>query len=514
MSGRSIAILAFMNAAGALVAILTSAVTAHLFGTGRTLEVYFAASTLLSLITRLTQVGQLSEIFLPGYHRMRRECGIADAQRSFSVVVNWMLLAIACVSVLLWLMAPYVVHLLVPGFDDADRLLGTSMFRWLLPLLFYEILTSLLQTLSNAERWFGRPEAANVIGSMVSLLALMTFANIRGIWAMVIALWLGRTAQVLGYLFVAYRMGYRHKLILRQDGFSVRTLFGQLGFTLGYVGATQIYAFALNAGLSLLPQGMYAVFNYVQQLYSKTQSVFLRPVSVVFFTHVSVALAKGAQNVRDLARLALSRSLMIWGLLVAGIVVAGRPALAGLWGASRFGGANLTIAVRLLVVFYLLMFVSNIGQISRKSAMSVGAVRTVYLYSSGMQLLSAAVVFLLLPRFGITGAAAVVAVNMCALAAAPTVALWRVRPELVAAYPAAMLWRWILAMVVGIAVGTQMAGLHDFANPSTGRLASVVWAAALGAAVVAVSLAVAWLLKVPDVRTGTRMLRWRMSSAE
>ena len=507
MSGRSIAVLTIMNGAGAVVAILTSAVTAYLFGTGRALEVYFAASTLLSLIARLTQVGQLSEIFLPGYHRMRHEYGLEAAQRSFAVVLNWTLLGAATVCAVLWMAAPYVVLLLVPGFTAADRALGTTMFRWLLPLLFYEILTSLLQTLSNAERWFGRPEAANVVGGAAALAAMLVFARSMGIWAMVISLWIGWTTQVIGYLAIAYHMGYRHRLILRQRGFSVRALFSQLLYTLGYVGSTQVYAFALNAGLSLLPQGMYAVFNYVQQLYSKTQAVFLRPVSVVFFTHVSVALSKGAENARHLAREALSRSLMIWSVLVAVIVVAGRPALAGLWGVHKFGADNLVIAVRLLIVFYVLMFASNLGQISRKTAISLGAVRQVYLYASGMQLLSAGVVFLLLPRFGIAGAAAVVAFNVLALAAAPTIALWRERPALVTGYPAPMLWRWSIAMALGVAAGSAVAWQASIATMSTGRAGEILWAIALAGLVATVCTIVAWALNVPDVRAGFRLLR-------
>ena len=506
MNGRSIAILTVMNGAGAVVAILTSAVTAYLFGTSRALEVYFAAGTLLSLVARLTQVGQLSEIFLPGYHRMRHEYGLEAAQRSFAVVVNWTLLGAGAVCVLLWLAAPYMVLLVVPGFSNADRVLGTTMFRWLLPLLFYEILTSLLQTLSNAERWFGRPEAANVVGSVASLAGLLVFVKAAGIWAMVISLWIGWTIQVLGYFLIARHMGYRHRLILRQKGFSVRTLFSQLLFTLGYVGATQVYAFALNAGLSLLPQGMYAVFNYVQQLYSKTQSVFLRPVSVVFFTRVSVALSKEAENARELAREALSHSLMVWSLLVAVIVVAGRSALAALWGVNKFGADNLTIAVRLLIVFYVLMFVSNIGIISRKTAISLGAVRNVYLYASGMQLLSAGIVYILLPRFGIAGAAGVVAFNVCVLALAPTIALWRERPALVTAYPAAMLWRWLIAMALAVATGGAIVWQADVTGLSTSRVQSLLWAIALAVLVATVAASAAWILNVPEVRAGSRLL--------
>jgi hypothetical protein len=123
-----------------------------------------------------------------------------------------------------------------------------------------------------------------------------------------------------------------------------------------------------------------------------------------------------------------------------------------------------------------------------------------------MQLLSAGIVYILLPRFGIAGAAGVVAFNVCVLALAPTIALWRERPALVTAYPAAMLWRWLIAMAVAVATGGAIVWQADVTGLSTSRVQSLLWAIALAVLVATVAASAAWILNVPEVRAGSRLL--------
>ena len=105
-----------------------------------------------------------------------------------------------------------------------------------------------------------------------------------------------------------------------------------------------------------------------------------------------------------------------------------------------------------------------------------------------------------------------VAVNMIGLAAAPTLALWRARPSLVTGYPAAMLWRWLSAITVAVLAGALVVWQSGVDPDVLSRIGEIVWAMAIAALVSVVGLSTAWLLKVPDVRAGTRLL-WRVSGA-
>jgi len=68
-------------------------------------------------------------------------------------------------------------------------------------------------------------------------------------------------------------------------------------------------------------------------------------------------------------------------------------------------------------------------------------------------------------------------------------------------------------MLVAITVGSLVASQTYYASAGRSRGAEVIWAIALAGLAASVALVIAWLLRVPDVRAGTRLL-WRFSSAD
>lgn len=509
-SARSIGILTSINAVGAVISVTTTIVIAHLFGTTRALEVFFAASALRASVTSLTQTGQLTELFLPIYHRVKHSDGQSAAHGAFSVIVNWMILVATGISILIWLGAPLLIRLLVPGFTAEDHLLGVRMVRWLVPLLCIQVILALIQMLAHAEKRFGVPEAitlATRVGNLAGIAAMYYFL---GIWAMVVSLWIGSAIHLAGYLVLLRRMGYRHRFQLHQRGFGAWPIFRKLFVTFSYTGATQVYVFALNAGVSTLPQGTYAVVQYVLQIYDKTRSVFLRPVSVVFFTDVSVALMKAAGTVRDLTRAALARYLAIGSLILLAIVASARPLLGAMWGGKRFGPESLDLAAWLMGLMYIRLFASGFGQILRKVIMGLGMVTSQYIGSSLVQLLSAGASFGLIYLWGVHGCIAALLFNAVGLGLVPLVILLLRRRDLVVFYPVHAVWRWCVAGGLGGLSGMALKMMFEGQTLIAGRVGLFLWACALAGTSVAVALVVAWLLRVYEVRELARRVHARL----
>lgn len=509
-TARSIGILTILNVLSAVVGLAQSVAVAFFFGTTRAIEIWFAAQGLLLSVQRLTQTGQLAEIFLPLYHRIKHDHGPEDAQRSFAALVNWMVLIVAGLCLVMWSLARPLVDLRVPGFTAIDRAVAEQMLVWLLPLLGLQVICSLVKTLAHAERWFGIPEAIGLAARGAGLATIIVLASDRaadrGAWVMVVALWVACGVQVVGLAVMLWRMGYRHRLVLRGRHFRVAWVFRKLSVTLGYVGATQVYAFVLDAMMSTLPQGIFAAFRYVRiYLFDKAMTILLRPIGVVFFTHVSEALARGARNVRDLARTALARTLGIATLAAVMIAVAGRSLLKGIW---AFPDDTLEIATILMVVHFLLIFVAALEQVARKTTMSLGMVSRQYVSTGAVQLLSAVLAWSLIREpIGLFGLAATVSCNVILLAAAPMVILGIWRRDLAAFYPMDRAWRWALSAAAGWAAGTAMRwGLGPY-WPMEGKVGAVLWSGSLAAVAAIVCAAAAWALGVYEVREVVRRLR-------
>jgi putative peptidoglycan lipid II flippase len=321
---KAIAAITAINGASALLSVLNISVIAYFHGLSRPLEVYFAAVQLFMLVNSLTQTGKIGDIFLPVYHNLKHSTGHAGAFAAFAVIMNWMFCCALVLCGVLFAVAPVLMQLLIPGFSAMDQELGVQMFRWLIPLLALQIFMTLAQTLANAEKKFGLPESLGIFSKLATLAVISVFSGSSGAWALVCGLWAGTLVQGCGFVLITRNLGYRHVWKLAQTGFNHWTLFRQLLVTLLYVLSTQIYLFILNAALSFLPQGGYGVFKYVEQLYAKTNSILLRPIGVVFFTHFSEAMARGLSGLRELAQKALSRAAAIIALALICIIAAGK----------------------------------------------------------------------------------------------------------------------------------------------------------------------------------------------
>ena len=514
MKTSSIGVMSLLNCLGAIVGVGQSIAIAYFFGATRQVEIFFAAVAIETSVVRLTQTGQLTEIFLPQYHRLKHDDGAQHAHACFAVMINILLIAGALLACVLYLTAPYLVALRVPGFTDADILTTTSLFRALLPLLLIHVLAAMLRTLANAEKWFGAPEAISIAGRLLGVCLLVACAASWGTWALVAALYLSNGITLVAMAVIALRLGYRHHFRLREAGFRPLPLLRQLSTTFVYVIATQAYAFAFDAGLSQLPQGVFAVFKYVQQqLVGKTMVLILRPVNIVFYTHVAELLAQGSREVKALTRRALDLSFAGWVLAVSAFTAAGTPLLHGLWWGESFDEDGIQLAVQLALLLYVLLIATATGQVYRRLAMSLGYVRGYYIAASGVQIVSGLLSLFFLPHYGTAGAFAVVAINMIALACVPLILVILSRIDLATFFSPMEVARWILAAAIGTSLAVALGRIESIEALATGRAGQLSVAVMLAAASVLGTLTFACWFGVVEVRRTLSKLRIAISRA-
>ena len=153
---RSLGNLTVLKLIGAVLGILYSIIQVRYFGTDRIIEVFFAAQTVVYLVTSLTQSGQLAEVYLPIYLRLKEESGLAVASSSFSSIINKISCFVSIVLIIMFLIAPFVMKLFIPGFPEDDQLFAALIFRCFLPLTLLQILSAFINTVLNAERIYGR----------------------------------------------------------------------------------------------------------------------------------------------------------------------------------------------------------------------------------------------------------------------------------------------------------------------------------------------------------------------
>lgn len=494
--------LTVLNILNAALALLNTLVVAYFYGVGRPVEIFFAAAALYASVMSLTQSGQVTEILIPFYHQLRERQGAAVAFLAYTALVNRLLLILMLLCMLGWQFAPLLAAWRVPGFAPSDIELVSEMFRWILPLILLQVAATLFKTLANAERLYGSPEMVSAVARAVSLVALIGLASHVGPWALVLALWCAVVMEIFGILWLLRRCSYRYSLCLRLPVAATKLrVLGKLAGTFPYVVVTQFYLFVLDAGLSRLATGSFAVFRYASMIWSRSQGVFLRPVSLTFFTEFSEAHARGAGSGKALTLQALARVLAIAALVTTAVLCGAGPVFRGLWEGDRFPSEQIHALVWLLGGFYLMLPVAGTAAILRKMAVSMGCVKETYLALAVVQAISAGLAWILIPLAGLLGALTVAAINLVGFCVAPLLALRLAGHVLELRYPFDRAWRWLLAAVAGV----LSAWLVERLLPALGtsmddRLLSIGAGGLLAAIGVTVAFALSWVLCIPESR--------------
>ena len=181
-SSRQIFNLAIVNVAITAVGVITTTFTAWYFGASREMDIWFAASACQQIILGLVQTGQLSEIFLPEYIRLRETKGREEAFACYSVVLNWAVLGSLLLVIIGYFLSAIITGWIGAGFTATEKTFLQAIFVGLLPLLPLQVAAGIQQMLGNAERWFGRFEIPVLVGSIISLFLIILGHAVLGIW--------------------------------------------------------------------------------------------------------------------------------------------------------------------------------------------------------------------------------------------------------------------------------------------------------------------------------------------
>lgn len=510
---KSIGAMTILNIVGAVIGVINSIVVVQYFGVSREIEVYFAAIGMQMTITGLMQTGQLAEAFLPAYMTIREDRNKDDAFAAFSVIVNWMLLGAAAIGLLAGLLAYPMMRLRIPGFESEEILQSAALFRVLIPVIGLQVAMNMFSTLANAEKWFGYPEAIGVGSRVLSLIAIIALVPVIGIWALVVALWIGVSVGLIAQVLILRRLGFRHRFIFSLTDFKARSVFINLIYTLGYTFVTQFYSFAIDAALSSCNPGVFAIVRYVQMLYAKVRGIILRPVSTVYFTRFASALAEGAENLRQLSQIALNRTLFVCAIVIALSWCAGEAGLALLWGSSRFSPDQIHLAAFLLGLMLTSTLVQGWAAISRKTAVSMGLLKHVYVFGMVANAISASFVWIMLSKLSDIWVMIVVVAAPILLQVVSSLPLVIWKREYSSWYAWGALLRWSCSILTAYLVIYFFCGGHPTASFSGGRTEAMIWTTVFSASAIIIAGVSAWILGLPEPKKVVSLLFARLSSS-
>lgn len=350
---RRFAAAAMIMSGGVLLSKLSGfvrdAVIAALHGAGPATDAYFGAFFLPDLLVYMLSGGALSVAFLPIFARRLAEGREDEAWRVFSTVMTTLMVVMVVLILLAWVAAPWLVPLLVPGFDPETLAHTTRLTRILLPAQFAFLAGGLVQATLYARERFLAPAMAPLIYNLGILGGgVLLGPDIDGFaWGALVGAFAGPLALPL----IATRRSIR---------FSPRIDLGDRDF----VEFIKL-SLPLMVGFSLLTvdewfgrwlgshwEGTLTHLNNARRLMLVPTAILGQAMAMASLPFLARLHAEGQTDERDrVLGIALSRVAAVTAVAAVGLGVLALPAVGLVFGRGAYGLEDVAATTHLLEIY-------------------------------------------------------------------------------------------------------------------------------------------------------------------
>lgn len=287
------------------------------------LDAFFAAFRIPDLLFQLVAAGALSSALIPVVAGLFATDQAARAWRVVSSVATLMLTVLAILVVVAFLLAPQLVALITPGFDERELALTTELTRIMLvsPLLLAAGAVAI--SALNARDRFGAAAMAPLAYNVGIIAGALLLVPPFGVAGLAMGVVLGAAGHVTVQLPALRAIGARIRPRADLGDAQARRALALMGPRAIGLGATQIVFVVMTSLASGLPTGSIAVFNFAFAMLQIPIGVIGVPLGVVLLPSLSREAALGAgEGFRRLlvGGLGLLAFVMI-GIAAVGIVV-------------------------------------------------------------------------------------------------------------------------------------------------------------------------------------------------
>jgi len=206
-SHASILLVFFMVLKSLLGLILKRAVAGY-FGAGIETDAYFAAFTIPQQLGDFVIGGIIFKVVIPVFQERRKNEGDKKAIRDVAGVLNFSALILLVLTIIYYLLIPYIIPLLFSGFNKETMALTITLSRWFAPAIILMGLSLIYVAFYHAHKSFLIPALSTLLFPLTSLASLYFLPFEWGIMRLIYGNLIGVS---LGILFLIIFLGDKFK---------------------------------------------------------------------------------------------------------------------------------------------------------------------------------------------------------------------------------------------------------------------------------------------------------------
>lgn len=320
------------------------------------LDAYYAAFRLPDLLYNLLSYGVLSSAFVPLFVEALKKKGKNEANRFANEIFHAISGAILLLSVLLFILAPYLTRVFVPGFSATDFQTTVQLTRIMLITPFLFTLASIAGGIQNAHQKFLGLSLGPIMYNLGILAGIIFLSETYGVYGIAFGVSLGALLNLLVLFPGIFRVGFRYEFprpslsalwtsrVREMIMLSLPRIFG--------MSVTQISLIVNTVLASTLGTGSIVIMNFTSNLESLPVGMIGISVAVVSFGTLSAFSAEGktAEFAREISQ-NLQRILFLLIPATFGMIALRFQIVSLLLGRGKFSGADIALTAQTLGIF-------------------------------------------------------------------------------------------------------------------------------------------------------------------
>jgi len=351
-----------------VISLLQTFIIAQAFGVGSELDAYVAANRIPELIVILISGGALTHAFIPIFSGFLAKDDTDGAWQLASHLINTIFSVALVISLIVFLLAPWLVpNVVAPGFDAETTQSTINMMRILLISTIIFSVSGIFSGILNSHQHFLLPALAPImfdVGILVGVIFLMPAMGVQGIaLGAVLGSMLHFGIQVPG--LIRYKMTWTLEL-----GFQNPVLWRVIRLMLPRIGGLGVFSLnflVMNNIASRLGVGSVSALDWGWRLMQIPQTLIGTAMGIVIFPTLAALSEVGDLTGKRSAMSGALRFILVTSIPSAiGLIVLGQP-LISLLERGAFDSSASALVYSTLSMFTLGLIVHSALEIIARS---------------------------------------------------------------------------------------------------------------------------------------------------
>jgi len=279
---RNVSIVSVLTVIVSLCGYLREAALAARFGLSTTMDAYFAAVLIPTMVYMVLIAGMLSPVFIPILLQGATE-GSDKLSETFNVVTTLVIVFLAAIIGGATITGRYWLPVLFPGFNSGTAELTLQLIYIIFPSVVFVALAGILTASLNAFHKFASAAIAPALSSISVVAAVILARGPRAIYLVGLATGIGFLLQMVFLIPPVRSLGIRYRPMFSLRHPAVGRLLRLGGPLLLYLSVANASLFLERNLASRLAVGAVSTLTYSMRLFTVPSNFLAAPLAVVAY---------------------------------------------------------------------------------------------------------------------------------------------------------------------------------------------------------------------------------------